>query len=173
MLYIFVTLEVSQLRGWLKPVANCRGSQAGHTVRGGLRAGGGRRGGRYCVYSACRGEGCNCRYRGQGARGAAHVKHAVHVRDAGGVPAQGLVELVRVLPRVASRAHGAGRAAGREAGGGKRARLARSGQGRGLRLQISGAKRAGAQRTENIWRMSVSSVLGVARTITHSSTPCG
>jgi hypothetical protein len=35
-----VTLEVSQLRGWLKASASCRGSQAGHTVRGGLRAGG-------------------------------------------------------------------------------------------------------------------------------------
>ena len=33
------TLEVSQLRGWLKAVAPCRGSQAGHTVRGRLRAG--------------------------------------------------------------------------------------------------------------------------------------
>ena len=34
-----VTREVSQLRGWLKAYAFCRGSQAGHTVRGGLRAG--------------------------------------------------------------------------------------------------------------------------------------
>ena len=34
-----VTLEVSQLRGWLKASACCRGSQAGHTVWGGLRAG--------------------------------------------------------------------------------------------------------------------------------------
>ena len=42
-----VTLEVSQLRGWLKASARCRGSQAGHTVRGGLL---GRRG-------LCRGEG--------------------------------------------------------------------------------------------------------------------
>ena len=35
-----MTPEVSQLRGWLKTRASCRGSQAGHTVRGGLRAGG-------------------------------------------------------------------------------------------------------------------------------------
>ena len=34
---------------------------------------------------------------GRGTRGA-HVKHAVHGRDAGGVPAQRLVERVRVLP---------------------------------------------------------------------------
>ena len=41
---------------------------------------------------------------------AADLKSAQHVRDAGGVPAQWLVEGPRVLPRVASRAHGAGRA---------------------------------------------------------------
>ena len=78
--------------------------------------------------------------------GAAHVKHGVHVRDAGRVPAQGLVEGPRGLPRVASRAHGAGRAAGRGSRetAGDRTRCARSGQGRGLRLQTSGAKRAGS-----------------------------
>ena len=32
--YMFVTPEASQLSGWLKAIANCRGSQAGHTVRG-------------------------------------------------------------------------------------------------------------------------------------------
>jgi hypothetical protein len=36
---MLVTLEVSQLRGWLKAVAYCRGSQAGHTVRCELGAG--------------------------------------------------------------------------------------------------------------------------------------
>ena len=36
---MFVTREVSQLSGWLKAVASCRGAQAGHTVRGGLWAG--------------------------------------------------------------------------------------------------------------------------------------
>ena len=34
MLYMLVTREVSQLRGWLKADACCRGSQAGHAVRG-------------------------------------------------------------------------------------------------------------------------------------------
>ena len=44
MAYMFVTREVSQLSGWLKAVANCRGSQAGHTVRGaGCGPGGGTR----------------------------------------------------------------------------------------------------------------------------------
>jgi trimethylamine:corrinoid methyltransferase-like protein len=37
--------------------------------------------------------------------GTAHVKHAAHLRDVGGVQAQGLVEGLRDLPRVASRAH--------------------------------------------------------------------
>ena len=34
MQYMSVTREVSQLSGWLKAVADWRGSQAGHTVRG-------------------------------------------------------------------------------------------------------------------------------------------
>ena len=38
MAYMLLTPEMSQLRGWLKARAFCRGSQAGHTVRGGLRA---------------------------------------------------------------------------------------------------------------------------------------
>ena len=57
---------------------------------------------------------------GGGARRGVYVEHVAHVRDAGGVPVQRLVEGPRVLPRVASRAHGAGRVAGREAGGGMR-----------------------------------------------------
>ena len=38
---VVVTRDMSQLAGdgWLKSHAFCRGSQAGHTVRGGLRAG--------------------------------------------------------------------------------------------------------------------------------------
>ena len=127
-----VTLEVSQLRGWLKASAPCRGSQAVHTVRGELRGPGGGRA--VCTQRA--GERRETADWGLGA-GAAHGKHVAHVRNAGRVPAQGLVEGARVLPRVASRAHGAGRAA-------RAARLARSGQGRGLRLQRSGAKRAGS-----------------------------
>ena len=87
-----------------------------HTaVRGGLH---GPKGGRRRAIAECA-----CSVQGEGhirlhIWGAAHLKHQAHVRDAGGVPAQWLVEGVRALPRVASRAHGAGRAAGREAGGG-------------------------------------------------------
>ena len=88
-----------------------------------------------------------------GARGAAHRKHLDHVQDAGGVKAQKLVEGQRVLPRVASRAHGAERAAGREAGGGKRARLARSGQGRGLDCADIRGEARGKQRTANMASM--------------------
>ena len=50
------------------------------------------------------------------------MKHEAHVCDGGGVPAQWLVEGPRFLPRVASRAHGAVRAGGREAGGSDRRR---------------------------------------------------
>ena len=57
---------------------------------------------------------CGLAGAGRGARGSAHLKHVARVRDAGDVPAQRLVEGPRALPRVASRAHGAGRAAGRE-----------------------------------------------------------
>ena len=63
-----VTREVSQLSGWLKASAFCRGSQAGRTARCEPRAGGG--------WSW-----------GQGAGGAAHVKHVLHAPDAGRVPA--------------------------------------------------------------------------------------
>ena len=35
---------------------------------------------------------------GQGTRGGAHVEHGAHVRDAGRVEVQRLVELVRALP---------------------------------------------------------------------------
>ena len=56
------------------------------------------------------------------ARGGAHVEHAVHVRDAGGVEAQRLVERRRALPRVERGAYDAGRGAAREAGGGGRPR---------------------------------------------------
>ena len=142
-----VTPEVSQSSGWLKARAPCRGSQAGHTVRGGLRAGGvGRRRGQ----ARC----ARLQIWGGGARGAAHVKDLVHVRDAGSVPAQGLVEGVRVLPRVASRAHGAGRAAGREPGGGGRERGVHAVyRGEGTRSRLGAGR--GEQRTLNMRDMSV------------------
>ena len=39
MLTMFVTLEVSQLSGWLKACASCRVEREGHAMRGEVRAG--------------------------------------------------------------------------------------------------------------------------------------
>ena len=119
-----VTREVSQPEmSALKSFAACRGGRksrahgAGRAAGRGAREGGGGRA--RCARGVPRGKGCYCRYRGK-ARGAAHVKHGVHVRDAGGVPVQRLVEGPSLLPRVASRAHGAGRTI-YGPGGGRRA----------------------------------------------------
>ena len=95
-----VMLEVSQLSGWLKACAACRGSQAE-----GVRAvyalqgrGRGREGcGGVCTQRA-EGTGRDCRF--GGTQGAAHEKHLAHVCDARRVPAEGLVEGLRALPRV-------------------------------------------------------------------------
>ena len=124
MAYMFVTREVSQLSGWLKAVANCRGSQAGHTVRGaGCGPQEAERGERLrCARSMHRRRGRDYRF-GRRGRGAAHVKHGVHVRDAGRVPAERLVEGRRGLARVTSRAHGA-RGGLRATGGGTRRAIA-------------------------------------------------
>ena len=106
-----MTPEVSQLRGWLNSYAPCRNGRKHtvHTVRGGLRGprGVGGSGRARCVHAqrACAEERARLQRSGGTARGAAHAKHPLHVRDAGGVPAERLVELVRVLPRVASSAH--------------------------------------------------------------------
>ena len=93
MFAMVATREVSQFIAWLKAI-DCREGrkQRAHTVRGERRAaweaGGGERPQRL---------GCGC------ARGGAHPpKHATHVCDAGRVPAERLVEGLRLLPRVAS-----------------------------------------------------------------------
>ena len=77
------------------------------------------------------------------ARGGAHVEHAAHGGDAGGVEAQRLVERRRVLPRVKKEACGAGRGirVGRREAAGDRG--ASSVQER-ARLQIQGRARGGA-----------------------------
>ena len=86
-----VTLDVSKLSGWLNAFAVCRVETRACTAEGGMR----------CGAVAAR-EGVDQRRRfaggvgptdcwGQGTRGA-HRKHAVHVRDAGRVEAQRLVE---------------------------------------------------------------------------------
>ena len=113
--FMFVTLEVSKLSGWLNADAYCRESKGGHTVRGEVcREGDG--GARSVVRGRAR-----LHIRGR-AREGAHPEHVVHVRDAGGVEAQRLVERRRILPRVERGAYDAGQGSGREAGGGGRPR---------------------------------------------------
>eukprot|EP00964_Phaeocystis_antarctica_P060146 scaffold35832_cov53-Phaeocystis_antarctica.AAC.6 len=76
-----VTLDVSKLSGWLNADAACR-----VTTRTATRGvgGGGAGGGASSVQGGPNGHG------GQDTRGA-HIKHAAHVRDAGGVPARYIV----------------------------------------------------------------------------------
>eukprot|EP00964_Phaeocystis_antarctica_P046912 scaffold27116_cov51-Phaeocystis_antarctica.AAC.3 len=100
-----VTLDVSMLSGWSNADARCRESKAWHMMRDEVRAaGGGRREGRG---ERRAGEGSTADW-GRGARGGAHVEHVAHVRDAGRVEAQRLVERRCALPRVGRRAHDAG-----------------------------------------------------------------
>ena len=151
MFFMFQTRDVSQLSGpWLKANAPCQGLVASraHGAVWALRAwrgGGGPRGALYeglhahgsmgrlprvygarlrCTHSVQGGGRATADMGVQSAgsiRRAAHVKHPAHVRDAGGVPAQWLVEGLRVLPRVASRAacKGAGATADWGAGRGE------------------------------------------------------
>ena len=127
MLVMTVTLEVLKLSGWLNADAYCRESNGGHAMRGKVQTG-------KPEVAADRGaRSVQERARlqiGSRARGGAHVEHALHGCDAGGVEAQWLVEHRRVLPRVERRAYGAGRAAARGAGGGGRPRhTQRAGEG--------------------------------------------
>ena len=141
---MFVTLEVSKLSGWLNADAPCRESKGRHTVRGDVRpgrAGGSRR--PRCTQRA----GETRLQMGGRARGGAHVEHLLHVRDAGGVKAQRLVERRRVLPRVERRAYDLGRGARyREAGGGGRPRCKRrAGEG-----STADWEQHGEERTQNM-----------------------
>ena len=92
---MFVTLDVSRLRGWLNADARCRVER--EIIGGGATCGqaGGRvgRGGRWRKQQG----GRDCGGSGQGTRGA-HVKHARHGSDAGRVEAQRLVERGCTLP---------------------------------------------------------------------------
>ena len=96
MLTMVVTLEVSQLSGWLNLVALCRvEKRACDAGRGAGREVGGREAvAAQASMHGGRPEPCR---EGQGTRGA-HVEHVFHVRDLGGVKAQRLVEGRRVLP---------------------------------------------------------------------------
>ena len=97
---MFATLDVSQLRGWLKANASCRvkgrACDAGRGVRAGRRGSKGRGTGA----SAAHGEDPRLRRTGrQGIHARReHMEHASHVFDARRVEAQGLVEGMSVLP---------------------------------------------------------------------------
>ena len=100
--FMVVTLDVSKASGWLNADALCRESNGGHAVRGeGVRAS---RRGQQCP--AC--SGGSTGDWGQNRRGA-HHEHVAHVRDAGRVEGQRLVERRRQrgLPRAERRAYGA------------------------------------------------------------------
>jgi hypothetical protein len=91
-----VTLEVSKLSGWLKACASC---QRRHPTEGNVwHAGDVRtadeRANQQRARRAC-GPAREC---GQTAQAEAHVEHAAHACDAGGVKAQRLVESFRILP---------------------------------------------------------------------------
>ena len=108
----FLTLEVSKLSGRLNADARCRGPNGGHTMRGEVQStrwpeAAGDRG----ACAACRVGGSTAGLIGSRARGGVHSEHVTHVRDAGGVEAQWLVERRRVLPRVERRAYGVVRGA--------------------------------------------------------------
>ena len=99
---MFVTLDVSRLSGWLNTDAYCRESKGRHTVRvwrgAGREAGGG--GQRAGVWDRLQ--------IGSRTLGGAHIEHAAHVPDAGGVEGQRLVEHRCLLPIVERRAHDVG-----------------------------------------------------------------
>eukprot|EP00964_Phaeocystis_antarctica_P028543 scaffold16104_cov47-Phaeocystis_antarctica.AAC.2 len=124
-----VTLEVSKLSGWLNADVRCRESKGGHTLRDDVRgmweAGGGGR--PRCTHSVQARARLQMK---QGTRGGAHVEHVAHVRDAGGVEAQRLVERIRALPRVETghTVRGKVRAGWREGGGRSRC-TQRAGEG--------------------------------------------
>ena len=105
--FMFVTLDVTQLSGWLNFLAPCQGSQAL-----GIRCEASCLPGRREAVSVHRGGQLSQLQIGEqiggctgGAQGRAHCEHARHVRDAGRLEVKRLIEVRRVLPRIASRAH--------------------------------------------------------------------
>ena len=138
--------RMSSLLALDKEFAYCAESRGGHTVRGevqstGRREAAGDRGAR-SVHARAR-----LQIRGK-ARGGAHLEHPLHVRDAGGVEAQRLVERRRVLPRVARGAYGAGRGACRE--GGRRQATAGHAASCGAELDCRLGAGHGEERTLNM-----------------------
>ena len=94
-----VTLDVSRLSGWLNATALCRVERrACDAERGAGRKATGR--GAAAAQAACTGR-ARLKAGGQGTRRGtrgAHPEHVAHVRDAGRVEGQRLVERLRFLP---------------------------------------------------------------------------
>ena len=95
MLSMSVTLDVSKLNGQLNTYAFCARSKEGacHSGRDAGRTAGGRR-----VLAAAQAEGPTEGCMGARCKCGAHVEHAAHIRDAGRVEGQRLVECRRGLP---------------------------------------------------------------------------
>jgi hypothetical protein len=154
MAYMDVTLEVSQLSGWLNAVASCRVEGRACDAGGrGREPGGGRACGVVAAHKRhARGKGPTQGLGAKGTRGA-HLEHAFHGRDAGGVPAQRLVERPRDLPsRKGKHKKSGDRRAGRREGVGAAAAQAACRQRTQLWRLLAGAR---AERTANMYLMSV------------------
>ena len=147
MLYMFVTLDVSKLSGWLNTDAYCRVARSAFEA-GGMRVERRKGRGAAAAHAACR-RGPEWGSVGRGTR-AAHIKHLVHGCDAERVEAQRLVERRRGLPRRKEGIRG-GRHAGREAERAWGGRGACSVQAR-ARMGIGGAGHArSARKTSCPW----------------------
>jgi hypothetical protein len=98
MLLMSVTLEVSNFSGWLKALACCRVQRAGHPTEGNAWHAKmwveGWANNQQRTWCAC----VPAREWGQKVQAEAHIEHAVHSCDVGGVKAQRLVESSRILP---------------------------------------------------------------------------
>ena len=142
---IFVTLEVSQLSGWLNVFWLCRVERA--RCGPGEAGGGGRQ---RCTQRA--GEWVRLQIGSIRHGGGAHPEHVAHVLYFGGVPAQRLVERAITLQRIERRVNytsGASRGLGEAGGGGRSAR-----RGVGTTAVWEHASH-GEERTTNMWFMSV------------------
>jgi hypothetical protein len=116
--YMVVTLEVSKLSGWLKADARCRvEGRACDAGKERCEPGGGRACGVVAAHKRHAKELPDSRLVGARGKRGAHLEHAAHVRDAGGVEAQWLVEGRRLLP---SRREGTCDARGGEVRAGRR-----------------------------------------------------
>jgi hypothetical protein len=144
-----VTLEVSKLSGWLKALAPCR-VQRGHPMEGnacGTEMWHSRRKGESAAWVFGPAREC-----GQKAQAEAHIEHAAHGCDAGGVKAQRLVESIRVLPSPKGTSVRGKRVAQRRCGG-------RCGPGGGAGGRASGSQPGRPDSRGFFWRSALGTSL--------------